>query len=230
MCALKNVASPTTLHTSKNFNSFFFSFTSPHCNYINNLKMSEHEHGHSHTHANGEVHHHAHSHDDVPDGSNVTVFSKTDKKARKAFEKAGLKLVPGIVRVTLRRGNNHIFVIAEPEVYRNPATSSYIVFGEAKLEDLSAALGAQAAAAAAAAGSAEEASTGLEDATAKVSLEDSAAADEEDVSEETLTKEGLSSDDLALIKDQTSASNKEILAALKENKGDIISTILTLTK
>lgn len=194
--------------------------------------MSEHEHNHSHSHTHshehGDGHGHTHSHDNIADGSNVSVFSKTDKKARKAFEKAGLKLVPGIVRVTLRRGNNHIFVIAEPEVYRNPATSSYIVFGEAKLEDLSAALNAQAAAANAAAGAADETSTGLEDATAKVALEDS--VEDEEVSEETLTKEGLTAEDLALIKDQTSASNKEILAAFKENKGDIVSTIVALTK
>ncbi len=39
-------------------------------------------------------------------GMNVTVHSRNEKKARKAIAKLGLKHVPGITRVTLRRPKN----------------------------------------------------------------------------------------------------------------------------
>ncbi len=42
----------------------------------------------------------------VSAGSSVTVHSRNEKKARKAIAKLGLKHVPGITRVTLRRPKN----------------------------------------------------------------------------------------------------------------------------
>lgn len=42
----------------------------------------------------------------IPAGTNVTVHSRNEKKARKSIAKLGLKHVPGITRVTLRRPKN----------------------------------------------------------------------------------------------------------------------------
>lgn len=42
----------------------------------------------------------------IPSGSSVTVHSRNEKKARKSIAKLGLKHVPGITRVTLRRPKN----------------------------------------------------------------------------------------------------------------------------
>jgi hypothetical protein len=42
----------------------------------------------------------------IPAGASVAVHSRGEKKARKAIGKLGLKLVPGITRVTLRRPKN----------------------------------------------------------------------------------------------------------------------------
>jgi nascent polypeptide-associated complex subunit alpha len=39
----------------------------------------------------------------IPAGSGVVIHSRNEKKARKAIGKLGLKQVPGITRVTLRR-------------------------------------------------------------------------------------------------------------------------------
>ena len=39
----------------------------------------------------------------------------------------------GINRVTIRKSKNILFVIAKPEVYKSPASETYIVFGEAKV-------------------------------------------------------------------------------------------------
>ena len=42
----------------------------------------------------------------IPAGASVAVHSRNEKKARKAISKLGLKHVPGITRVTLRRPKN----------------------------------------------------------------------------------------------------------------------------
>jgi len=42
----------------------------------------------------------------IPAGSSVAVHSRNEKKARKQIAKLGLKHVPGITRVTLRRPKN----------------------------------------------------------------------------------------------------------------------------
>ena len=63
--------------------------------------------------------------------------SRGEKKARKIMSKLGLKQVAGVSRVTIRKSKNILFVINKPDVYKNPASDTYIVFGEAKIEDLS---------------------------------------------------------------------------------------------
>lgn len=45
--------------------------------------------------------------------------------------------VQGVNRVTIRKSKNILFVINSPDVYKNPHSDTYIVFGEAKIEDLS---------------------------------------------------------------------------------------------
>ncbi len=47
----------------------------------------------------------------IPAGSSITVHSRNEKKARKTIAKLGLKHVPGITRVTLRRPKNVLFFI-----------------------------------------------------------------------------------------------------------------------
>jgi len=45
----------------------------------------------------------------------------------------GLKQIPGVSRVTVRKSKNILFVISRPDVYKSPASDTYIVFGEAKV-------------------------------------------------------------------------------------------------
>lgn len=47
----------------------------------------------------------------IPGGAAVTIHSRNEKKARKAIGKLGLKHVPGITRVTLRRPKNVSFTM-----------------------------------------------------------------------------------------------------------------------
>ena len=57
----------------------------------------------------------------IPAGSSVAVNSRNEKKARKAIGKLGLKHVPGITRVTLRRPKG----VSEP-LPDHTAPASYI--------------------------------------------------------------------------------------------------------
>ncbi|XP_033039640.1 nascent polypeptide-associated complex subunit alpha-2 [Trachypithecus francoisi] len=63
--------------------------------------------------------------------------SRSEKKARKAMSKMGLLQVTGVTRITIRKFKNILFVVTKPDVYKSPASDTYIVFGEAKIQDLS---------------------------------------------------------------------------------------------
>ena len=63
--------------------------------------------------------------------------SWSEKKVRKAMSKLGLRQVTEVTRVTIRKSKNILFVITKPDVYKSPASDTYIVLGEAKIEDLS---------------------------------------------------------------------------------------------
>merc|ERR1719207_417290 len=79
------------------------------------------------------------------DGASGGKQNRSEKKSRKAVQKLGMKPVPGIVRVTVKKSKNILFVISTPDVHKSPSSDTYIVFGEAKIEDLSAQAQANAA-------------------------------------------------------------------------------------
>merc|ERR1711998_360717 len=77
------------------------------------------------------------------EGSGKGKQSRSEKKSRKAMAKLGMKPVAGIIRVTVKKSKNILFVIKEPDVFKtssdNPkAPATYVVFGKAEIEDLSA--------------------------------------------------------------------------------------------
>lgn len=70
---------------------------------------SDHE-GHNHEHGHEHEHDHDHDHDHEEDPTSQAALekiqSRSERKARKAVLSLGLKKVPGITRVTLRRPKN----------------------------------------------------------------------------------------------------------------------------
>jgi len=83
------------------------------------------------------------SDDDVPeldevgkDGEDASKQNRGEKKCRKVVSKLGLKPVPGIIRITIRKSKNILFVISKPDVLKAPNSDTYIIFGEAKIEDM----------------------------------------------------------------------------------------------
>lgn len=68
--------------------------------------------------------------------ANVSKQNRAEKKARKAVGKLGFKKLDGISRVTIKKGRNMLFVVAEPEVFKAPSSETYVVFGEADVQDM----------------------------------------------------------------------------------------------
>jgi len=71
--------------------------------------------------------------------------NRAEKKARKAMQKLGMKPVPGIMRVTVKKAKNILFVISKPDVLKSGGSETYVIFGEAKIEDINQATSLQAA-------------------------------------------------------------------------------------
>lgn len=180
----------------------------------------------------------------IQTGSGVTVHNRNEKKARKLIEKLNLKKVDGISRVFFKKAKGIVFTIDNPDVYKNPSTGTYVVFGEAKMNNQSgdmaqklAALqqqggqGGDAAAAAAAAAQQQSAGEAAKDPTADLgaavantSIKDDAAEEDENVD-----ATGLSEDDIKLIMEQANASRGKAVAALKKNNSDVVNSIMELT-
>ncbi|RYO82247.1 hypothetical protein DL764_009643 [Monosporascus ibericus] len=167
-----------------------------------------------------------------PAGSTAVIHSRNEKKARKAIEKLHLQRVPGITRVTLRRPKNILFVINNPEVYKSPNSNTYIVFGEAKIEDLnSAAQQAAAAQLAQAGGEHDHDHAGHDHSHGEPSkaAEGAEAKKEDDDDDEEVDAEGLEDKDIELVQTQAGVSRKKAIKALKENDNDIVNSIMALS-
>ncbi|KAJ1993078.1 GAL4 enhancer protein [Dimargaris cristalligena] len=170
----------------------------------------------------------------APIDPKVPAGSRTEKKARKAMAKQGLNPVEGISRVTLLRPRGIVIAIARPDVYKSSSSDTYIVFGEAKVEDM----GAQAQMAAAARmRAAQQAQTqqegGAADASsaAAITSEDAAApaAAEEEEDDEEVDETGVEAKDVDLVMTQAHCSRSKAVKALKSNDNDIVNAIMELT-
>ena len=142
--------------------------------------------------------------------------NRSEKKSRKAMQKLGMRPVPGIIRVTVKKSKNILFVISKPDVFKSPSSDTYIIFGEAKIEDLS----AQAQNAAAQQFQAPESAAAAPAAPAAAAADD----DEEEVDDSDLV-----AGDIDLVMAQAGVSRAKAVKALKANDKDIVNAIMELT-
>ncbi|CEJ86739.1 Putative ATP synthase D chain [[Torrubiella] hemipterigena] len=167
---------------------------------------------------------------ELPAGSTAVIHNRNEKKARKALEKLHLTRVPGITRVTLRRPKNILFVINNPEVYKSPNSNTYIVFGEAKIEDINATAQAAAAQQLAAAAEAEHAGHNHGEAGHSHDHAHEAKKEEEEEDDgEEVDAEGIEDKDIELVMTQANVSRNKAIKALKENDNDIVNSIMALS-
>lgn len=143
--------------------------------------------------------------------------SRSEKKSRKAMQKLGMKPLSGVTRVTIKKSKNILFVISKPDVFKSPASDTYVVFGEAKIEDLSSQLQTQAA---------EQFKA--PDVTHGVSKADQSAAFEPEEDED-VDETGVEPKDIELVMTQAGVSRAKAVSALKSADGDIVSAIMELT-
>ncbi|KAF8162892.1 NAC domain-containing protein [Crassisporium funariophilum] len=192
---------------------------------------SDHE-GHDHgDHAEHDHDHEGHDHEEDPTSAAALdkIQSRSERKARKALLGLGLKKVPGITRVTLRRPKNVLFVLASPEVYKSPNSDCYIVFGEAKIEDMNSQAQLSAAQQLASGGN-----------TGAPTLEDSGAGgdeDDEDIpdleapdDDAPVDETGVDPKDIELVMQQVNCSRGKAVRVLKESGGDLINAIMAASE
>ncbi|KAL5989109.1 hypothetical protein ACLOJK_027211 [Asimina triloba] len=144
--------------------------------------------------------------------------SRSEKKSRKAMLKLGMKPVTGVTRVTIKRTKNILFVISKPDVFKSPNSETYVIFGEAKIEDLSCQLQTQAAQ-----------QFRMPDISSMMAKSDVSATAPVDEEEEEVDETGVEPRDIDLVMTQAAVSRSKALKALKTHNGDIVSAIMELT-
>ena len=151
--------------------------------------------------------------------------NRAEKKSRKMMQKLGMRSVPGVLRVTVKKSKNVLFVIAKPDVFKSPTSDTYVVFGEAKSEDV----GAAANQAAAAKQFRQPQAAGVP-AMPAVGGDDAEEGDEDvPTLEETVDETGVEAKDIELVMTQAACSRAKAVKALKENDGDLVNAIMSLT-
>merc|ERR1712227_55628 len=150
--------------------------------------------------------------------------SRSEKKSRKAMAKLGMKPVPGIIRVTVKKSKNILFVIKSPDVFKtssdNPKSpATYIVFGKAEIEDLSAQATSAAVEQFKAPGSGLD--VGVEDAPKIEAVEGDDDGDED--------AGGLDENDIELVVKQAGVTKAKAIKALKSNDNDVVNAIMALS-
>ncbi|KAJ2773518.1 hypothetical protein IWQ56_000963 [Coemansia nantahalensis] len=154
--------------------------------------------------------------------------SAAERKARKAMLKKGFEQVDGVSHISVLRKKSPMFSISSPDVYKNAGSDTWIVFGEARVDNFGrmGGGGAQRAARASAA-----ASQGIDPkallAEASAADEASAAAPADD--DEEVDEAGVDSSDIELVVTQANCSRAAAVKALKANGNDVVNAIMEIT-
>lgn len=150
------------------------------------------------------------------DASGKSKQSRSEKKSRKAMLKLGMKSITGVSRVTVKKSKNILFVISKPDVFKSPNSETYVIFGEAKIEDLSSQLQSQAA---------EQFKA--PDLSQMLSTPEASGAGHDD--DEVVDEEGVEPKDIELVMTQAGVSRAKAVKALKSCDGDIVTAIMEVT-
>merc|ERR1711985_84571 len=164
--------------------------------------------------------------EDGEEGSGKSKQSRSEKKSRKAMQKLGMKPVPGIVRVTVKKSKNILFVIKEPDVFKTNDSNAkgpqtFVVFGKAEIEDLSAQATSAAVEQFKAPGAGLDAAGG-DDAAALLEAGDGDDDGDEDAG-------GLDDNDIELVVKQAGVSKAKAIKALKQNDNNVVNAIMALS-
>eukprot|EP01059_Diplonema_ambulator_P028307 TRINITY_DN47075_c0_g1_i1.p1 TRINITY_DN47075_c0_g1~~TRINITY_DN47075_c0_g1_i1.p1 ORF type:complete len:184 (+),score=102.21 TRINITY_DN47075_c0_g1_i1:49-600(+) len=138
--------------------------------------------------------------------------TRSEKKSRKAMAKLGLKPVSGCLKVSINKSKSIVFVISKPDVYKNATGSTYVIFGEARMEHLNAEKEREAMKAFAAA--------------AKAGMDDKKDDEQDDEEEGEVDATGVSEKDIELVMNQANVKRGKAVAALKKANNDVVNAIM----
>lgn len=155
-------------------------------------------------------------------------LNKSEKKARKALSKLGLKPVAGVSRVTMKKSPAIMFLISNPEVFKSPGgggQETYVVYGVCQIDD----------------GQMRGRNfmpptnfappPGMGTRAQEVDEEEEAPAAEAPSSDGGPDEEqgDLTDKDIEMVMTQVKVDRNTAIRTLKKNNGDIINSIMDLT-
>lgn len=156
-------------------------------------------------------------------------LNKAEKKARKALAKLGLKQVPNVSRVTMKKAPSILFLIDSPEVFKSPASGgqeTYVVYGHCQIDD----------------GSQQRQAMRQpynptiptkkpdeEEAMPELVAAATPGSAPEESAEEQVDAGNLQEKDIEMVMTQAGVDRKKAVATLQKNGGDIINSIMDLT-
>ena len=173
--------------------------------------------------------------------------NRSEKKSRKIMQKLGLRPVPGIIRATFKikrstNVNGGIFVISKPDVYSADSTT-LVIFGQATTQDQRGSSSANTATTASTSASASASASSKFPLPNLVKEEDIIAKNNDNVAVTALENRnnqsavdtmvvdetGVSNHDIELVMTQSGCSRTAAVNALRENDGDLINAIMSLS-
>ena len=118
----------------------------------------------------------------------------------------------------MKKSKNIMFVVSKPDVFKSPTADSYIIFGEAKIEDLAA----------------KQAQMNAENSQQraqqnKANFEGQAQKEGAAGEEEAVNEDGIDAKDIALVIDQAHCTRAQAVTALRNNNNDLVNAIMELT-
>lgn len=158
--------------------------------------------------------------------------NRAERKARRMMEKLGMKKVVGISQVVLKmRGGGArggVFTIAAPDVFEK--NGSYVVFGEARQGGGgTGSTQAQQAQAIQQLAALAKSDGGIEMSVGETAAAGNEAVKIEEVDETAADESGLEAKDINLVVTQAGCSRSKAVQALKDNDGDLVNAIMSLT-
>jgi len=142
------------------------------------------------------------------------------------MQKLGMRPITGVLRVTVKKSKNVLFVITKPDVFKSPTSDTYVVFGEAKSEDVGAA--ANQAAAAKQFRHPQMPGNFSGPSSLETGVQPMSDITHNSVGDE-IDETGIEVKDIDLVISQAGCSRVNAVKALKDNDGDLVNAIMSLT-
>jgi nascent polypeptide-associated complex subunit alpha len=148
--------------------------------------------------------------------------NRNEKKVRKIMSRLDMRPISGIVRAVMKTPGGN-FVIERPDVFatNGKGAETYVIFGEARQQQPMGQMQQKKNAAAEAARVLQD--TVEADTQSKANVLEGVEAGKE------LDTQGLEAKDIELVMSQASCEKSVAIRALKENGGDLVNAIMSLT-